>query len=218
MRGRYRHPVVRELGYAHRNTYQCRDDNGDEQEALHSSRHQTATEQDADETQDADWRKLAELHESIRIGSNDARILQTDKGDKHTDTCRNGESEVFRNTFQYLVTDIEEGDGKEDDSLYEQYCQSLLPGLSHCLTKGEGEEGVQSHAGSLGKRLFCHESQQEDGNGRSDGCGSKESPLVHACGGKDGRVHCQDVTHGQEGSHTSYQFRLDRSSLRVEAQ
>ena len=26
-----------------------------------------------------------------------------------------------------------------------------------------------------------------------------ESPLVHACGGKDGRVHCQDVTHSQEG-------------------
>ena len=85
VRGRYRHPVVRELGYAHRNTYQGRDDDGDEQGALHSSRHQTAAEQDTDETQNADWRKLAELYEGIRIGGDDAGILQTDKGDKHTD-------------------------------------------------------------------------------------------------------------------------------------
>ena len=165
MRSRYRHPVVRELGYTHRNTNQGRDDDGDKQGALHSSRHQTAAEQDADETQDADWCKLAELHESIRIGSNDARILQTDKGDKHTDTCRNGESEVLRNTLQYLVTDIEEGDGKEDDTLYEQHRQSLLPGQAHSLTKGEGEEGIQSHTRSLGKRQLCHESQQESGDG-----------------------------------------------------
>ena len=39
--------------------------------ALHSSRHQTTTEQDADETQDADWRKLAELHEGSFIGGDD---------------------------------------------------------------------------------------------------------------------------------------------------
>ena len=77
---------------------------------------------------DWDWCKLTELHESISIGSNDARILQTDKGDKHTDTCRYGKAEVSRDALQYLVTDIEEGDGKEDDALYEQYCQSLLPG------------------------------------------------------------------------------------------
>ena len=165
MRSRYRHPVVRELGYAHRNTNQGRDDDGDKQRALHSSRHQTATEQDADETQDADWCKLAELHESISIGSNDARILQTDKSDKHTDTGRNGESEVLRNTLQYLIADIEEGDGKEDDTLYEQYRQSLLPGQAHSLTKGEGEERIQSHTRSLGKRQLCHESQQEGGDG-----------------------------------------------------
>lgn len=53
--------------------------------ALHSSRHQTAAEQVTDETQNADWRKLAELYEGIRIGGDDAGILQTDKGDKHTD-------------------------------------------------------------------------------------------------------------------------------------
>ena len=58
--------------------------------ALHSSRHQTATEQDADETQDADWRKLAELHEGSFIGG--------------------------------------------DDTLYEQHCQSLLPGYRTPIT------------------------------------------------------------------------------------
>ena len=129
MRSRYRHPVVRKLGNSHRNTYQCRDDDSDEQGALHSSRHQTTAEQDADETQDADWRKLAELHESISIGSNDAGILQTDKGDKHTNTCRNGESEVLRNTLQYLIADIEEGDGQEDKCLKKQ----LLVPLSALL-------------------------------------------------------------------------------------
>ena len=72
---------------------------------------------------------LAKLHESIRIGSNDARILQTDKGDKHTNTCRNGESEVLRNTLQYLIADIEEGDGQEDKCLKKQ----LLAPLSALL-------------------------------------------------------------------------------------
>ena len=58
--------------------------------AFYSSRHQTATEQDADETQDADWRKLAELHEGSFIGG--------------------------------------------DDTLYEQHCQSLLPGYRTPIT------------------------------------------------------------------------------------
>ena len=71
---------------------------------------ESIVDEQEDRSQDTDWCKLAELHESIRIGSNDARILQTDKGDKHTNTCRNGESEVLRNTLQYLVTDIEKGD------------------------------------------------------------------------------------------------------------
>ena len=101
----------------------------------------------------------------IILNSNDARILQTDKSDKHTDTGRNGESEILRNTLQYLIADIEEGDGKEDDTLYEQHRQSLLPGQAHSLTKGEGEEGIQSHTRSLGERQLCHESQQEGGDG-----------------------------------------------------
>lgn len=46
----------------------------------------------------------------------------------------------------------------------------------------------------------------------------KRAPFVHTCGSKDGRVYCQDVTHGQEGSHTSNQLSLDRSSLWVETQ
>lgn len=46
--------------------------------------------QDADETQDADWRKLAELHEGSFIGG--------------------------------------------DDTLYEQHCQSLLPGYRTPIT------------------------------------------------------------------------------------
>ena len=72
---------------------------------------------------------LAKLHESIRIGSNDARILQTDKGDKHTDTSRYGKAEVLRNTLQYLIADIEEGDGQEDKCLKKQ----LLAPLSALL-------------------------------------------------------------------------------------
>mgnify|MGYP004492825373 FL=1 len=60
----------------HRNTNQGRDDDGDKQGALHSSRHQTTAEQDADETQDADWRKLAELHEGSFIGGDDTLYKQ----------------------------------------------------------------------------------------------------------------------------------------------
>ena len=33
--------------------------------------------------------------------------------------------------------------------------------------------------------------------------------ITFYCGGKDGRVHCQDVTHGQEGGHTSNQLSLE---------
>ena len=90
---------------------------------------ESIVDEQEDRSQDTDWCKLAKLHESIRIGSNDARILQTDKGDKHTDTCRYGKAEVLRNTLQYLIADIEEGDGQEDKCLKKQ----LLAPLSALL-------------------------------------------------------------------------------------
>ena len=47
--------------------------------------------------------------------------------------------------------DIEGGEQDEDDPFDEDGCETSLPAVTHTHDEGEGEEGIDTHAGSLGE-------------------------------------------------------------------
>ena len=96
-------------------------------------------------------RIAVEGYEGSFVGQDDPSILQPDEGDEEADACRDSEAEVLRDTAYDLLADVEGGEQDEDDPFDEDGCETSLPAVAHAHNEGEGEEGIDTHAGSLGE-------------------------------------------------------------------
>ena len=186
--------------------------------ALYPLHHEQATQQDACQCQYGDGSEGAERHERSRVGNDDAGVLQSDKGDKHSDAYGDGIAQRSRNAVQHNLAHVEESDEDEDKSLHKQGCHSHLPRVAHTLHQCEGEEGIDSHAGCLCQGQLCHECQQQSGEGGGKNSSREHGPLVHSGGGKDRGIYGKDIAHGKECCDSGDALRAQCHGRGVEAQ
>ena len=141
-----------------------------------------------------------------KVDSDDnARTLQADESNEQSDTRTYSPSQHQRNGIHDMLAQTRDGEQDEDQALYQNCRQRKLPTVSHGQHHGVGEESIESHARSQGKRQFGIERHHQcTHNGRDTTC-SKHGSRIHACGRKDTGIHGQDVGHCQKcGNATDY--------------
>lgn len=77
----------------------------------------------------------------------DFSILQTNEGDKKSDTCGYCVFQIHGNGIENSFTHIGKRQCDEDKTFHEYGCQSHLPGITHLEYYGVCKISIQSHAG-----------------------------------------------------------------------
>ena len=189
-----------EVGDAQGDAHNGGDENADEQRARNPLDQQSRRQQNAaDGQQDSGIVEIAQREERSLGRSHDAGALEADEGDEETDARADGATEHKRNGLDNLLAHAREGEQHEDDALNEDGRQSELPGVAHRDAHGEGEEGVQAHAGSQRERQLGVEGHDGGGHNGGDAGGGEHGALIHAGGGENAGVHGQNVGHREEG-------------------
>ena len=158
--------------------------------------------------------------EAVALGV-DAHIgAQADVHQHQANGGRNAQTDAQRNRLHDLLTDIEDGQDHEYNTLNQDDDQSSLEGchISHTghgdnVAHDHSEEAVQAHAGSHAEGLIGQECHAEHTHSGSDAGGHEHTiPQLGALSAEIGQqigVQSDDVGHGHESGQTSHQFSLD---------
>ena len=90
--------------------------------------------------------KIAKRNKCRGIVCDDARILETDKGNEKADTRRDGKTQKQWHAIDNLLAQTCKSQEDEEQSLDKNCCQCELPCVAHYEHNGVGKEGIQSHA------------------------------------------------------------------------
>ena len=111
---------------------------------------------DHEEAEDREQRRrlghVAEADEGRLVGDDDAGVLQRDDAEEHADAGGDRAAHRVRDAGDQPAADAGDGQDQEDDAGDEHRAERLLPGEAHGADDGEGEEGVEAHAGRHGDR------------------------------------------------------------------
>ena len=118
--------------------------------------------------------------------------------------------------FDDVLADAEDRDQKEQHAGAEHRGERLLPGVFVGQHHGEGEEGVDAHAGRERDRVIGVERHHHGAHRGGDAGGDEHRALVHAGLAQDRRVDEHDVDHGQERGQAGDEFGADVGALLLE--
>jgi hypothetical protein len=145
-------------------------------------------------------RQIAEGDERHRIAGDDAGILQPDQREEKPDAGGDAELQIHRDRVDQPGAQRRERQREEEQAREEHASERKLPiaaKLGH--HHGEGEIGVEAHAGGERDRIVGVK-PHDDGAGRCGEAGGDEHrTMVHAGLFEDRRVDKHDVGHGEEG-------------------
>ena len=149
--------------------------------------------------------KVRDGNQSCRV-NRQSSVLQADEGDEQTDSHGNGTLQRQGDGVEDSFPHVGKGEDNENDTLNKYGKERYLPGKAHSAAYGVCHVGVQSHAGGKGEGQVCPQSHADGSHeGCETGC-QQNGGAVHAGGGKDAGVDCQDVRHGHERGQTGSQF------------
>ena len=139
----------------------------------------------------------------------DASTLQTYEGDEESDAWADGTSHHQWNGIDDIAAQARDGEQDEDETLDEHRRQRKLPGIAHRQHHREGEEGVETHAGSQCEGQLRIESHHDSTHNGRDTSSGKHGTFVHAGSRENVWVHGQDIGHRQKRSDTADHFLAD---------
>ena len=146
---------------------------------------------------------MAQRYQRSVVIDNDTGILQADERNEQADTGADGFFQGTRNGIDEPGAHLGECQDNEKHTFKKHRRKSELPGVAHAQANRVHEEGVQTHARSQGKRFLGikgHHNRAD--NGRQGRCGKYRTAGHAVQCAEDGRVHGQDVGHGEEGGDT----------------
>ena len=149
-------------------------------------------------------------------GDDDAAVLQADEGDEESDAHRDGVAQVERDGIDDGLAHLEEGEQDEDDALYQDGCQGLLPRVAHHQDQRVGKEGIDTHGRGQRKRQSGIERHDTGGDDGGNDRSRKDTALVHTCIAEDDWVDGEDVRHGEKCGQSGHHLHLHGMFLRVE--
>ena len=149
---------------------------------------------------------------------NDTGVLQSQKGDKQTDTGGNRHSYRIRQGFEDLFAQTGHSQQNEEYTFRENQYQRIGVGQAEADANGVNKKRVQTHTACLSQRQIgkqaCYNGAH---NGRNRGCdvnravgNTKGIRAVTKGIGEHIGVDHQNVDHGKKGGHTGYEFGFHR--------
>ena len=135
----------------------------------------------------------------VGVGGDEAGILQADQREEQAYACGNAELEIERYGVDQPFAYRRHRDQQEQRAGEEHDAKRELPIAAELRHHGEGEIGVEPHAG--GKRDGVVGVEPHDGGRerRGEAGGDEHRAMIHAGLLEDRRVDEHDVGHGEEG-------------------
>ena len=160
--------------------------------------------------------QIAERDQRLRLRHHHLGLFQRDDAEKQADAGRGRQLQVVRNRVDHVLADAEHRDQKEQHARTEHRRQRLLPGVFVGQHHGEGEEGVDAHAGRQRDRIIGVKRHHHGAHRRRHAGGDEHRARVHARLAEDRRIDEHDIDHGQERGQTGDEFGLDIGALLLE--
>ena len=139
------------------------------------------------------------LEKGLGIAHHQPGVLEADEGDKQADAGRHRGVELVGNRPQEHLPDARGGDGEEQHTGKEYCAQRGLPRDVQLDADGVSEIGVEAHARRQRDGIARHHAHENGGECGGEAGGRGDSGKGHPRIGQDGRVHQDDVGHGEEG-------------------
>ncbi len=162
--------------------------------------------------------QVAQGHQRRRMRDHDLGFLERDDAEEQADAGRDRELQVVRDRIDDVLPDAEHRDQKEDHARAEHRRQRLLPAVFVGQHHGEGEEGVDAHAGRERDRIIGVQRHHHRAHRRRHAGGDEHRAGVHAGLAEDRWVDEDDVDHRQERGQAGDEFGADVGALRLEAE
>jgi hypothetical protein len=202
-------------GQEDRSAYTVIQEHGDQQESA-DRQQDTAVGQIADLEGSRGRQQRARLRHGERLrgqagheAGHDARLVEPDEGEEQADAGREAVLEAGRDRRGQPGADAQQRDDGEQHAGQEDGAQALLPGDAE-RGQAESQERVLAHVGRYRDgpiRIEAHEEAAE-GGGQDRGHGARARGEARE--GQDGRVHHDDVGHGEEGGQASHHLHARR--------
>ena len=209
------------MGLAHEDADDGGDDDADEDGALDTVGNQNGGDDQTDEGQ-----QRGALGDGAHIGvgaggagtegGNNVDVKHADEGNEEADTGGDGRLERGGDGSNDLAAQRGHGDDEKQHAGNKYDSQGLLPGVAHAEAYGEGEEGIEAHAGCLAKGNIGQESGEQAADRSGNTGGDHNAGVVHAGLGQVIGVNKNNVRHGKEGGDTGQNFGLDIGTVGFE--
>ncbi len=118
--------------------------------------------------------------------------------------------------LDHILADTEHRDQEEQHAGAEHRGERLLPGIFVGQHHGEGEEGVDAHAGRQRDRVIGVERHHHGAHRGGHAGGDEHRARIHAGLAEDRRIDEHDVDHGEERGQTGDEFGADVGALLLE--
>jgi len=150
--------------------------------------------------------EASEAHEGSRIGDDQLRAAQPNKGDKHADAAGRRVLQAARNAVDDLLAHARHSEQHEEHAGEKHGAQSRAPGDVHGDAHGVSEISVERHSRGQGDWVVGVQAHYERSDGRCD-AGGKDHPIRRNSGLRENLgVHHNDVRHREEGGDAAEQF------------
>ena len=209
--------AVRSSRDAQRNASDDSDDDADEKGARHLHRIKDDRGDDGDEADDEGRaRHLAEAHHRGLTGDDDAAVLEADHCDEEAKADGDGMAKRHRDCIHDSLAQATENEDEDRDALDEDDCHGGMPVSAIKSGERKGNNCVDAHAGSAGKRAVCEDAHEDRHDAGADARCRDSSIGRHACDDHERGVDGDDVGHRQERCKAGTCFLADRRSTLLE--